>query len=156
LALAEQTGEHWTDSFVHRVRGEILLKRDPANTAPAENALLTAIAVAQQQKARSFELRAALSLAKLYHSTNRAVDAHAVLAPALEGFASTPEFPELADAQALLAALAEAEDVKSAVAARQQRLKLQTSYGQAMLHARGYSAPETKAAFARARELTAG
>jgi hypothetical protein len=37
-----------------------------------------------------------------------------------------------------------------------QRLKLQTSYGQAMIHARGYSAPETTAAFARARELTAG
>jgi predicted ATPase len=35
-----------------------------------------------------------------------------------------------------------------------QRLKLQTSYGQAMIHARGYSAPETTAAFARARELT--
>ena len=37
-----------------------------------------------------------------------------------------------------------------------QRLELQTSYGQAMIHARGYSAPETKAAFARARELTPG
>jgi hypothetical protein len=42
-----------------------LLKSDPANTPPAEDALLTAITVAQQQKARSFELRAALSLAKL-------------------------------------------------------------------------------------------
>ena len=62
----------------HRIRGEILLKRDPANTAPAEEAFLTAIAIAQQQKARSFELRAALSLAKLYQSTGRAADAHAV------------------------------------------------------------------------------
>src|SRR5262249_24662309 len=58
-----------------RVRGEILFKRDPANTDPAENAFLTAIAVAQQQKARSFELRAALSLAKLYRSIGRAADA---------------------------------------------------------------------------------
>ena len=64
----ERTGEHWTDAFLHRIRGEILLKRDPANTAPAEEAFLTAIAIAQQQKARSFELRAALSLAKLYQS----------------------------------------------------------------------------------------
>ena len=94
---------------MHRIRGEILLKRDPANTAPAEEAFLTAIAVAQQQKARSFELRAALSLAKLYQSTGRAADAHAVLAPALEGFAPTPEFPEIAEAQALLAALAETD-----------------------------------------------
>ena len=71
-------------------RGEILLKRDPANPAPAEEAFQTAIAVAKQQGTRSFELRAALSLAKLYQSTGRPVDAHAVLAPALEGFAPTP------------------------------------------------------------------
>jgi predicted ATPase len=44
----------------------------------------------------------------------------------------------------------------AATASAGQRLKLQTSYGQAMMHARGYSAPETVAAFARARELTAG
>ena len=86
-------------------RGEILLKRDPANTAPAEDAFLAAIAVAQQQKARSFELRAALSLAKLYHSTDRPADAHAVLASALKGFSPTPEFPEIAEAQALLSVL---------------------------------------------------
>src|SRR5215471_8294067 len=86
LTLAAETGEHWNDAFLHRLRGEILLKRDPANTAPAEGALLTAIAIAQQQKARSFELRAALSLAKLYHSTDRPADVHAVLASALKGF----------------------------------------------------------------------
>jgi predicted ATPase len=106
LALAGETGEHWSDAFLHRLRGEILLKRDPANTAPAEDALLAAIAVAQQQKARSFELRAALSLAKLYHSTDRPADAHAVLASGLKGFSATPEFPEIAEAQALLSALA--------------------------------------------------
>ena len=99
LALAGETGEHLTNSFLHRVRGEILLKRNPANTAPVEEALLTAIAIAQQQKAKSFELRAALSLANLYQSTGRAADAHAVLAPALEGFSPTPEFPEIEQAQ---------------------------------------------------------
>src|SRR5215472_10289915 len=51
LALAGETGEHWSDAFLHRCRGEILLKRDPVDTAPAEEALLTAIALAQQQKA---------------------------------------------------------------------------------------------------------
>jgi predicted ATPase len=105
LALAAETGERWSNAFLHRLRGEILLKRDPANTAPAEEAFLTAIAVAQQQKARSFELRAALSLAKLYHSTDRPADAHAVLASVLKGFSPTPEFPEIAEAQTLLAAL---------------------------------------------------
>ena len=87
--------------------GEILLKRDPANPGPAEEALKAAIAIAQQQGARSFELRAALSLAKLYQSTGRPADAHAVLAPALEGFTPTPEMPEIAEAQALLAALSQ-------------------------------------------------
>src|SRR5262249_3394719 len=43
LALAAETGEHWSDAFLHRLRGEILLKRDPANTAPAEEAFLTAL-----------------------------------------------------------------------------------------------------------------
>jgi class 3 adenylate cyclase/predicted ATPase len=156
LALASETGEHQSDAFLHRIRGEILWKRDPANTAPPEEAFLTAIAVAQQQNARSFELRAALSLAKLYQSTNRAADAHAVLVPALEGFSPTPEFPEIEEAQALLAALAASDDVKNTAAARQRRLKLQTSYGQAMMWSKGYAAPETAAAFARAQELAAG
>jgi predicted ATPase len=95
-----------TRPWIHRCRGEILLKRDPANTALAEDAFLTAIAVAQQRKARSFELRAALTLAKLYHSTDRPADAHAVLASAQDGFSPTPEFPEIAEAQTLLTALA--------------------------------------------------
>jgi predicted ATPase len=105
LALAGETGEHWSDAFLHRLRGEILLKRDLANTAPAEDAFLTAITIAQQQKARSFELRAALSLARLYQSTGRVADTHAMLASALKGFSPTPEFPEIAEAHALLSAL---------------------------------------------------
>ncbi|HXW40447.1 MAG TPA: hypothetical protein VEK75_04540, partial [Xanthobacteraceae bacterium] len=105
LALAQQTEEHWTDAFLHRIRGEILLKRDPANTAPAEDAFLTAIATAQRQEAKAFELHAALALAKLYQSINRAADAHAVLAAALRGFSLTPEFPEIEQAQTLLGAL---------------------------------------------------
>jgi predicted ATPase len=155
LALAAETGEHWSDAFLHRLRGEILLKRDPANTAPAEDALLTSITVAQQQRARSFELRAALSLARLYQNSNRAVDAHAALAPALEGFLPTPEFPEIEQAQALLAALAETDEVKNAAASRRRRLKLQTSLGKALMWSRGFGAEESKAAFIRARELAA-
>jgi len=105
LALANETGEHWTDALLHRIRGAILSKRDPADPVPAEEAFRVAIAVAQAQKARSFELQAALSLAKLYQSTNRPAEAHVVLAPALEGFSPTPEMPEIAEAQALLGEL---------------------------------------------------
>ena len=156
LADSERTGQRWCDAELHRVRGEILLKQDPANPAPAEEAFLTAIAIAQHQKARSFELRAALSLAKLYHATGRHVDAHDALGPALEGFAPTPEFPEIAEAQTLFVALAQSDEVKAATALRKQRVHLQVGLGNALIAARGYGAAETTSAFARARELARG
>jgi predicted ATPase len=106
LAASERIGHRSFDAELHRVRGEMLLKRDPASSALAEEALQAAIAAAKRQATRSFELRAALSLAKLYQSTNRPAEAHAILAPALEGFSPTPEMPELAEAQALLERLA--------------------------------------------------
>jgi predicted ATPase len=105
LAELERAEQRWYEAEMHRIRGEILLKRDPTNTAGAEQSLQVAIAIAQSQKARSFELRAALALAKLYRAANRDADAHAVLAPAVEGFPPTQQFPELTEAQTLLAAL---------------------------------------------------
>jgi len=105
LATSDRAVIRAFEAELHRARGEMLLERDPANPALAEDAFLTAIAVARQQATRSFELRAALSLAKLYQSTARSADAHAVLAPALEGFSPTPEMPEIAEAQALLRSL---------------------------------------------------
>ena len=105
LATCDRTGYRAFEAELHRARGEMLLKREPANPAPAGEAFLTAIAVSKRQATRSFELRAALSLAKLYQSTGRPVDAHAVLAPVLEGFPPTPEMPEIAEAQALLSRL---------------------------------------------------
>ena len=156
LATCDRTGYRAFEAELHRVRGEILLKRDPANPAPAEEAFLTAIAVAKQQATRSFELRAALSLAKLYQSTGRPVDAHAVLAPALEGFAPTPEMPEIAEAQALLAALAETDEVKAQAAQRRRLTQLHAAYGNALIATRGHGAPETMEAFARARKSASG
>jgi predicted ATPase len=105
LAELERTEQRSSEAEMHRIRGQILLKRDPADTAAAEQSLQTAIAIAQSQKARSLELRAALSLAKLYRAANRDTDAHAVLAPAIGGFPPTQQFPELTEAQALLAVL---------------------------------------------------
>jgi hypothetical protein len=78
---------------------------DPTNPTPAEEALQAALGVARKQGTRIFEIRAALSLARLNQSTGCPADAHAVLAPALEGVSPTPEMPEIAEAQALLAAL---------------------------------------------------
>jgi len=105
LATADRLGYRAFEAELHRTRGVILLNRDPADPAPAEDAFLTAIAIAKQQGTRSFELRAALSLAKLYRATARPADAHTILAPALEDFAPTPEFPEIAEAMELVAAI---------------------------------------------------
>jgi predicted ATPase len=80
----------------------MLVRREPTDFAEAEKALQTAVAIARQQGTRSFELRAAMSLARLYQSTARPAEAHAVLAPALERFSPTPEMPEITEAQALL------------------------------------------------------
>jgi predicted ATPase len=107
LAEIEETGERWCEAEMHRIRAELLLQRDPTNIALADEALHKAIAIGKAQKARSFELRAALSLGRLYQSTGRPADAYSVLAPALEGFAPTPEFPEIEEAQTLLALLAQ-------------------------------------------------
>lgn len=102
LAIADETSEHFTVPYLHRLRGKILLTRDLAKSDHAEQAFETAIAVAKQQGARSYELLAALSLAKLYRSTGRVTEASAILAPALDGFSPTPEMPEIEEAQALL------------------------------------------------------
>ena len=156
LATVDRLGYRSFEAELHRVHGEIVLKRDPTNPAPAEEAFLTAIAIAKQQAARSFELRAALALAKLYQSTGRPADAHAVLAPALEGFAPTDEMPEIAEAQMLLTALAETDEVKVEAAHRQRLTQLHVSYGNALIAARGYGALETTEAFAKARESASG
>jgi predicted ATPase len=105
LAELEATDNRWYEAEIRRIRAEILLKRDLANTEAAEQSLQAAIAIGQSQKARSFELRAALSLAKLYRATKRDTAAYAVLAPAVEGFPPTQQFPELTEAQAVLATL---------------------------------------------------
>jgi predicted ATPase len=156
LADTQRNGQRCFDAELHRTRGEVLLKQDSANPLPAEDAFLTAIAVAQHQKARSFELRGALALAKLYSATSREADAHAALGPALEGFSPTVEFPEIAEARALFEALAQTDGVKNASASKKQRVRLHVSYGNALLAARGLGAPETTAAFKRARKLATG
>ena len=103
LVMSQEGGDRLYDSNLHRLRGNILLKREPANPAQAEDAFKTSLAIAKQQGARTFELLASFALAKLYQSTDRLVEAHAVLAPALEGFSPTPEMPVIAKAQTLFA-----------------------------------------------------
>ena len=107
LTDAHQTGQKWFDAELHRVRGELLLERSPADAAAVEASFVRAIEVARSQQTRSFELRAALSLARFYHRTGREMDASKLLIPALLGFKDGPELPEVAEAGRLLASIYE-------------------------------------------------
>ncbi len=106
LATSERVGYRVFDAELHRVRGEILLMHNPTPRAAAEDAFQAAISIASQQSARSFHLRAALSLAKLHQSAGRPGDTRRILRPALEGWPSSSEMPEIAEAQSLRAPLA--------------------------------------------------
>jgi tetratricopeptide (TPR) repeat protein len=124
------------------LRGELLLARDPT---AAEAAFREAIVVAREQGARTFELLAALPLARLLWAANRPLEAHAVLAPALEGFTPTPELPAIAEAQALLAEFEESEAVR-----REQRNRgIRAKYAQAVMITEGYTSDATEAAYRR-------
>jgi predicted ATPase len=105
LVMSQEGGDRLYDSNLHRLRGNILAKRDPANPVQPEEAFKTSLAIAKQQGARSFELLASLALAKLYQLTDRLVEARAVLAPAVEDFSPTPEMPVIANALELMAAI---------------------------------------------------
>ena len=106
LACARETRESWTDAFLHRIRGEILLRCEPANTAPAEEAFLTAIAIARQQQAKTWELRAATSLARLWRDQGKVSEARELLAPVYGWFTEGFDTRDLIDAKALVDELA--------------------------------------------------
>jgi predicted ATPase len=103
LAAIERTGQRWFEAEMYRGRGELLLKLLRPDLAAAESAFMRAIAIARVQQTRTFELRAALSLAKLYKATARDQAASELLVPALVGFDAGPEVPEVEEAQRLLA-----------------------------------------------------
>ena len=105
LAELERTEQRWFEAEIHRMRGEILLKRDPADTAAADQSLQAAIAIAQSQKARSFELRTATSLARLRRDQGHCTEARDLLAPVYGWFTEGFDTADLKEAAALLSEL---------------------------------------------------
>ena len=99
------SGLRWQEAELLRVSGEARLLGPSADPDRAGRDLEAAVAVARNQGARAFELRAALSLARLYQSTDSALGAHNILTAALKSFSPTPEFPEIEEAQTFLIAL---------------------------------------------------
>jgi class 3 adenylate cyclase/tetratricopeptide (TPR) repeat protein len=101
IAWVEQTGQHWLDAELHRVRGEFLLRLEPSNVSAAEDGFNRALQIARSQHAKTFELRGALGLARLYIRHDRAAAISEVLAPVLVEFAGQ-DFQEIKEAQKLL------------------------------------------------------
>ncbi len=90
------------EAEVHRVKGDLLLSRSAKNTAEAEASYEQAIAVARRQSAKSPELRAATSLARLWHKQGKAAEARALLAPVYDWFTEGFDTADLKDARTLL------------------------------------------------------
>ena len=87
---------------LHRVRGEFLLRRDPSNVSAAEDAFNRALEIARSQQTKTFELRGALGLARLYITDGRAAAVSEVLASVLVDFDMGQDLHEIEEAEKLL------------------------------------------------------
>jgi predicted ATPase len=107
LALVDKTGERWYEAELHRLKGELLLQQSVDKQADAEQCFHHAIAIAQSQHAKSWELRAATSLARLWQRQGKRDAARQMLAEVYDWFTEGFDTPDLQDAKALLDALGE-------------------------------------------------
>jgi predicted ATPase len=105
IATIEQSGEHWTMSETHRQLGNLLRQRGVNDLAKAEAAFLTALPTGQRQKARVFELRAALDLAALFRDLDQRPRTRFVLEPTLLKWPHGVELREVGQARQLFSSL---------------------------------------------------
>jgi predicted ATPase len=104
-ALIEQHDERWWEAEVHRLRGVLLLRQTVPEQEEAETCFHQALAVARRQQAKSLELRAAMSLARLWQHQGKRTEAYELLAPVYNWFTEGFDTADLREAKALLAAL---------------------------------------------------
>jgi class 3 adenylate cyclase/predicted ATPase len=102
LDLMDASKQCFWAAELHRLRGEFLLLRSPASLAESEACLSQALATARKQSARSLELRAATSLARLWRDQGKRAEARDLLAPIYGWFAEGFDTPVLQDAKVLL------------------------------------------------------
>jgi predicted ATPase len=102
ITAVETTKERWWESEVHRTAGEIALLSPERDVAKAEEYFERALAVARQQKAKSWELRAAMSLARLWRDQGKVQQARELLAPVYGWFTEGFDTRDLKEAKALL------------------------------------------------------
>jgi predicted ATPase len=94
--------ERWYEAEVHRTAGEIALKSPEADTAKAEAYFERALSVARKKQAKSFELRAAMSMARLWRDQGKRDAARELLAPVYGWFTEGFDTRDLKEAKALL------------------------------------------------------
>ncbi len=116
LALCEQNDERYYEAEIHRLRGELLLALEPPDAVGAEQALQRAVELARAQGARLLELRAAVSLGRLWRDTRRGDQAREILEPLYGWFTEGLDTTDLRNAAALLAELGDAHDLSPEIA----------------------------------------
>ena len=102
VTSVETTKETWFEAEVHRLAGEIALKSPEPDMAKAEKYFDRALAVARAQQAKSWELRAAMSMARLWRDQGKRDEARELLAPVYDWFTEGFDTLDLKEAKVLL------------------------------------------------------
>jgi class 3 adenylate cyclase/tetratricopeptide (TPR) repeat protein len=105
MRLSEETNERWQSSELHRLKGELMLMQDPHKLAQAELCFRTAVDIARAQSAKSFELRATTSLARVLEKQGRRDEARKRLSAVYSWFTEGLNTPDLQDARTLVSRL---------------------------------------------------
>jgi predicted ATPase len=100
LQIVERTGERWFAAELNRHKGQLLLRQ--GHSEVAEALYHKALSIAQEQEAKLWELRAAVSLARLRRDQGRRAEARDILAPVYGWFTEGFGTPDLKEAKALL------------------------------------------------------
>jgi class 3 adenylate cyclase/predicted ATPase len=106
LALVDTTGERWYEPELYRLKGELLLQQNSDNHTEAASCFQQALAIARRQQAKSWELRAATSLSRLWQQQDKRDAARQLLAPIYGWFTEGFDTADLQEAKALLDELA--------------------------------------------------
>jgi TOMM system kinase/cyclase fusion protein len=106
LAAVRKTGERWYEAEVYRLKGELVLGRRPEDFVEAQTCFQQALDIARRQQAKALELRAAMSLGRLWQQQGTCQEAHDLLAPVYEWFTEGFDTADLQEAKALLEELA--------------------------------------------------
>jgi predicted ATPase len=106
LAVVDNTGERYWEAELYRLKGELLLARSAEQHTEAATCFHQALDIARQQQAKSLELRAALSLSRLWQQQGKRVEVRDLLAPIYGWFTEGFDTADLREARALLEALA--------------------------------------------------